>query len=132
MAYWASWGVGTRTEAAIFPSDWKKTETCKMGTYNQKSKLNVIQQSIKLPKRIVLPLFTKALNEFGFFEGIVRSGKTIRQVTRMIYQVSLKRLCMPITSSSHVFTNSVTTYKYTIFSQNFLCFLIKGCKLSFF
>ena len=46
--------------------------------------VNVIQQSMRVARRIVLPLLTKAHNEFGFFEGIVRSAKTIRQITRMI------------------------------------------------
>ena len=31
-----------------------------------------------------LPLLTKALYEFGFFEGILRSGKTIRLITLII------------------------------------------------
>ena len=45
----------------------------------------VIQQIMGVTRWIVLQLLPKTLYELGFFEGIVRSGKTIRQITRMIY-----------------------------------------------
>ena len=38
--------------------------------------------------------FAKSAIQIRLFERIVRSGKTIRQITRIIYQVALKRFCM--------------------------------------
>ena len=43
----------------------------------------VIQEIMRVTRWIVLPLLPKALYELGFFEGIVTSGKTIRQITRI-------------------------------------------------
>jgi hypothetical protein len=43
----------------------------------------VIQQIMRVTRWIVLPLLPKVI--YDFFEGIVRSGKTIRQITQMIY-----------------------------------------------
>ena len=45
----------------------------------------VIQQIMRVTRWIVLPFLPKALYELGFFEGIVRSGKTIPQINRMVY-----------------------------------------------
>ena len=41
-----------------------------------------------------MPLLPKALYKLGFFEGIVKSSKTIRQISRMIFKVALKQFCM--------------------------------------
>jgi hypothetical protein len=54
----------------------------------------VSQQFMRFTRWIVLPLLPKALYQLGFFEGIVKSGKTIRQITWMIYQVDLRRFCI--------------------------------------
>ena len=32
--------------------------------------------------------------QIGFFEGIVKSSKTIRQISRMIFKVAPKQFCM--------------------------------------
>jgi hypothetical protein len=45
----------------------------------------IIQQIMRHTRWIVLSLFPKELYKLGFLEGIVRSGKKIHQITRMIY-----------------------------------------------
>ena len=52
-------------------------------------------QVMKVTRWIVLPHLSKSLYKLGFFEGIVKSGKTIRQISRMMFfKVALKRFCM--------------------------------------
>jgi hypothetical protein len=47
---------------------------------------SVVQQNIRVTKRIVLPLLIKALYKFGFFEGILKKSKF---APLLIYWVTL-------------------------------------------
>ena len=47
-------------------------------------------QVMRVTRWIALPLLPKALYKLGFFEGIVKSGKTIRHISRMIFKVEGK------------------------------------------
>ena len=49
---------------------------------------------MRVTRWTVLPLVPKALYKLGFFEGIVKSSKTIHQISRMIFKVALKQFCM--------------------------------------
>ena len=60
----------------------------------RKDLFQIKKQVMRVTKWIVLPLLPKVLYKLGFFEGIVKSGKTIRQISRMIFKVALKRFCM--------------------------------------
>ena len=51
-------------------------------------------QVMRVTRWIVLPLLPKVLYKLGSFEGIVKSGKKIRQISWMIFKVTLKRFCM--------------------------------------
>jgi hypothetical protein len=54
-------------------------------------------QVMRVTRWIVLPFLPEALYKLGIFEEIVKCGKTIRQISRMIFKVALKRFCMNVT-----------------------------------
>ena len=54
-------------------------------------------QVMRATRWIVLQLLPEVHYKLGFFEGIVKSGKTVRQISRMIFKVALKRFCMNVT-----------------------------------
>ena len=54
-------------------------------------------QVMRATRWIVLRLLPEVHYKLSFFEGIVKSGKTVRQISRMIFKVALKRFCMNVT-----------------------------------
>jgi hypothetical protein len=62
---------------------------------------------MRVTRWIVLPLVLKVLYKLGFFEGIVKSSKTIRQISRMIFKVALKQFCM---ESTFICNSDLTEY----------------------
>ena len=51
-------------------------------------------QVMRATRWIVLQLLPEVHYKLGFFEGIVKSGKTNRQISLMIFKVALKQFCM--------------------------------------
>ena len=53
--------------------------------------LSVVLQNMRVTRRIVLPLLTKALYKFGCFKGILQKAKL---ALLLFYWVALTRFCM--------------------------------------
>ena len=83
--------------------------------------LSVGQQNMRVSRRIVLPLLTKALYKFGYFEGIFQKAKL---ALLLFNRVVLFRFCMiadlywkmhDILTDNFSFENSCPSYDLKIF-----------------
>ena len=75
--------------------------------------LSVVQQKMRVTRRIVLPLLTKSLYKFGYFEGILQKAKL---ALLLFYWVALTRFCM-IAFSSKISLNRFITANFSVLSR---------------